>query len=54
MSLLRFASIIDGSAEVKEGGMPVIPVLGFAATDARDELIFAQLGYGSWMHEYAH
>jgi len=48
------ASIIDGSAEVDDNGTPVIPVLAFATTEARDELLFAELGYGSWMHEYAH
>jgi hypothetical protein len=48
------ASIIDGGGELEDGGTPVIPVLTFATTDARDELVFAELGYGSWMHEYAH
>jgi hypothetical protein len=38
------ANIIDGSAEVEESGMPVIPVLGFAATDARDETRFRRAG----------
>jgi len=48
------ASIIDGSGEVDEHGTPIMPVLGFATSEARDELLFAELGYGSWMHEYAH
>jgi hypothetical protein len=31
------ASIIDGSEELEDPGMPVVPVLGFATTEARDE-----------------
>jgi hypothetical protein len=38
-------SIIDGSEEVEDRGTPVIPALAFATTDARDELVFAGLGY---------
>lgn len=48
------ASIIDGSREMDDQGMPVMPVLGFVTSDARDELLFAERGYGSWMHEHAH
>lgn len=48
------ASIIDGSGEMDDQGTPVMPVLGFATSETRDELLFAELGYGSWMHEYAH
>jgi len=52
--IFSVASIIDGSREIDEHGAPVIPVLGFATSEAREELVFAELGYGSWMHEYAH
>lgn len=48
------ADIIDGGADLEDGGTPVIPVLAFATTETRDELVFPELGYGSWMHEYAH
>ena len=48
------ADIIDGSAGLEDRGTPVIPVLTFATTEARDELVFPELGYGSWMHEYVH
>jgi hypothetical protein len=40
--------------ELEDQGKTVVPVLGLATTEARDELVFAELGYGSWMHEYAH
>jgi hypothetical protein len=48
------ADIIDGGADLEDRGTPVIPVLAFATTESRDELVFPELGYGSWMHEYAH
>jgi hypothetical protein len=48
------ASIIDGDDGQEDRGTPVIPVLAFARTDEREELIFPELGFGSWMHEYAH
>jgi hypothetical protein len=38
--------------ELEDQRKPVVPVL--ATIEARDELVFAELGYGSWMHEYAH
>lgn len=52
--VFSISSIIDGSEKMEDQGMPVVPVLGFATTEARDELVFGDLGYGSWMHEYAH
>jgi hypothetical protein len=48
------ASIIDGSDGAEDRGTPVIPMLAFASTEERNELVFPELGYGSWMHEYAH
>jgi hypothetical protein len=52
--IFSVASIIDGSGESELDDAPVIPVLAFAKSDDRDELIFPEIGYGSWMHEYAH
>jgi hypothetical protein len=46
--------LLDGGAGLEDRGTPVIPVLAFATTEARDELVFPEPGYGSWMHEYAH
>ena len=40
------ASIIDASGEMDEQGTPVMPVLGFATSETRDELLLAELGYG--------
>src|SRR5262249_5435262 len=48
------AAIIDGGADLEDRETPVIPVLAFATTETRNELVFPELGYGSWMHEYAH
>jgi hypothetical protein len=48
------ASIIDGASEIEHRGQSVIPVLAFASSDERNELVFPESGCGSWMHEYAH
>src|SRR5215471_11719938 len=52
--IFSVASTIDGSDAAEDRGTPVIPVLAFAASEERNELVFPELGYGSWMHEYAH
>jgi hypothetical protein len=41
-------SILDGAA-----GASGLPMLTFATSEARDELIVADPGEGSCMHEYA-
>ena len=43
-------SILDGSD--KESAEPGVPMLTFATSEARDELIIADPGEGSWLHEY--
>jgi hypothetical protein len=45
-------SIVDGAEE--EEGESDLPMLTFATSEARNELIVADPGEGSWMHEYAH
>jgi hypothetical protein len=45
-------SILDGAEE--EGGDSDVPMLTFATSEARNELIVGDPGEGSWMHEYAH
>lgn len=44
------ASVLDG---VEEEGGSDLPMLAFATSEARNELIVADPGEGSWMHEYA-
>ena len=43
-------SILDGSDG--EAGSTGLPMLTFATSEARDELIVADPGEGSWLHEY--
>jgi len=43
-------SILDGSDG--EAGSKGLPMLTFATSEARDELIVADPGEGSWLHEY--
>lgn len=50
--VLSVTSVLDG-VEEEEGGS-TLPMLAFATTEARNELIVADPGEGSWMHEYAH
>lgn len=45
-------SILDGAEEEPIGSL--IPMITFATSDARDELIIGDPGEGSWLHEYAH
>ena len=45
-------SILDGADE--EGAEMDLPMVTFATSEARNELIVADPGEGSWMHEYAH
>ena len=45
-------NILDGSEE--EVDRSSLPMLTFATSEARNELIVADPGEGSWMHEYAH
>jgi len=43
-------SILDGA--VGEAGSSGLPMLTFATSEARDELIVADPAEGSWLHEY--
>jgi len=43
-------TILDGSDG--DAGSTGLPMLTFATSEARDELIVADPGEGSWMHEY--
>jgi len=43
-------SILDGSAGSFEAGIPMVT---FATTEERRELVIPGGGEGSWMHEYA-
>jgi len=47
--LFDIGAILDGSAEMKVGGKPLIPFLAFAKNRGSDEVI-ASKG-GSWIHE---
>jgi hypothetical protein len=44
------ASILDGAD--REAGSTGLPMIAFATSEARDELIVADPGEGSWLHEY--
>jgi len=43
-------SILDGTDG--DAGSTGLPMLTFATSEARDELIVADPGEGSWLHEY--
>lgn len=46
-------SILDGADGADgDAGSSGLPMLAFATSEARDELIVADPGEGSWLHEY--